>query len=80
LGDLRCRRERGSGWDFGVAEACRPMAGVNLDRGFGNDAESEFQPADSIVKPAVCNSWAQRLQVVEKAGEIWVASGVTLKR
>ena len=56
------------------------MAGVNLDRGFGNDAESEFQPADSIVKPAVCNSWAQRLQVVEKAGEIWVASGVTLKR
>jgi hypothetical protein len=54
------------------------MAGVNLDRGFGNDAESEFQPADSIVKPAVCNSWAQRLQVVEKAGEILVKIYLTI--
>ena len=63
---------RFGGHGMGPCVSLRVMAGVNLDRGFGNGAESEFQPADSIMKPAVCNSWAQRLQVIEKAGEIWV--------
>jgi hypothetical protein len=56
------------------------VAGVNLDRGLGNVAESEIQPADFIVEQAVLGSGVQRLQVVERMGTIWVASGVIENR
>src|ERR1019366_4606780 len=58
------------GW--GPCVSLRVMAGVNLDRGFGNGAESEFQPAgirsEAIVERARRNGLKPRRRVVAGPG------------